>query len=342
MAPKGTETSVEIRELIISLYCKGNSMRAVGEMVSRPHSTVQDIINRWRYEGRVKNKHRNGRPSILSVQDKRTIIRKVTKNPRTSVPKLTVDISKMIGRPISVESVRNVLREDNLHGRSARKKPYISEANRKKRLEFAKRYIAMPNDFWSTILFTDETKINLFGSDGRQIVWRKPNSALKQANIIPTVKHGGGNVLLWGSMAASGAGSIEFINTNMDKMLYLEILKKNMKHDVEKLGISNNFHFQQDNDPKHTARIVQEWLLYNAGKLLKTPPQSPDLNPIEHLWKEIKNRLEGVHCSNKEELKKNIMLEWRKIPSTFTKKLVDSMPRRLQAVIDANGGHTKY
>ncbi|CAK9796392.1 Transposable element Tcb2 transposase [Anthophora quadrimaculata] len=87
-------------------------------------------------------------------------------------------------------------------------------------------------------------------------------------------------------MSASGVGKLKFIETIMDQHIYLDILQENLKSSAEKLNLGN-FIFQQDRDPKHTAKHVKQWLLYNAPKQLNTPPQSPDMNPIEHLWDEI-------------------------------------------------------
>lgn len=78
--------------------------------------------------------------------------------------------------------------------------------------------------------------------------------------------------MLWGSMAASGTGAMVFIDTTMNKMGYLNILKRNLQPSVQKLNLPNDYHFQQDNDPKHTSHVVREWLLYNVPKQLKTPP----------------------------------------------------------------------
>lgn len=212
-------------------------------------------------------------------------MRKIKANPKASVPKLASEVATLIKRSISTETVRRVLRKNNINGRVARKRPYISVVNQRKRLEFAKNHINLPPSFWEGVMFTDETKINLFGSDGRQMVWRKPNTELKRKNLCPTVKHGGGCVMLWGSMAASGTGNFEFIETIMDKMKYLDILTRNLRQSAENLNLPSEFYFQQDNNPKHTSHVVREWLLYNVKKKqLKTPPQSPDLNPIENLW----------------------------------------------------------
>lgn len=77
--------------------------------------------------------------------------------------------------------------------------------------------------------------------------------------------------MLWGSMAASGTGNFEFIETIMDKMKYLDILTRNLRQSAENLNLPSEFYFQQDNNPKHTSHVVREWLLYNVKKTVKNP-----------------------------------------------------------------------
>lgn len=121
-------------------------------------------------------------------------------------------------------------------------------------------------------MFTDESKFNIFGSDGRVNVWRKPGEELKLKNMRGTVKHGGGHVMVWGCMSASGVGNLHFIEGNMDKWMYLDLLKKNVKESATKLGIQDTFKFYQDNDRKHTAHVVREWLLSNCPRVIKKCP----------------------------------------------------------------------
>lgn len=115
-----------------------------------------------------------------------------------------------------------------------------------------------------------------------------------------------------------------------------------MKQSAEKMGCLRDFIFQQDNDPKHTALDSRLWILYNCPKYLKTPPQSPDLNPIENLWSIFKKKLKYYHIRNVIDLKKALKTEWAKIPPQLTTKLVESMPRRLNAVLKHRGYPTKY
>ncbi|GBL95153.1 Transposable element Tc1 transposase [Araneus ventricosus] len=119
------------------------------------------------------------------------------------------------------------------------------------------------------------------------MVWRRKNEELNPNNLVGTVKYGGGDALVWGCMSASGLGNLVFIDGIMNHALNLNILRDNLKLSAQNLGIGNNFVFYQDNDPKHTALIVRLWCLYNCPQNLKTPPQSPDLNPIEYIWREL-------------------------------------------------------
>ena len=240
------------------------------------------------------------------------------------------------------ETVRKHIRKAGYNGRVARKKPYISEQNRKRRLEFAREHIKYDADWWRNVIFADESKFNIFGSDGRRHVWRKPNEELNPRNLKPTVKHGGGNVMMWGCFSSAGMGEMEFIDNIMDHMGYLRILKNHLHSSAEKLGIRNTFHFYQDNDPKHKAYNVRGWLLQKCPKVISTPAQTPDLNPIENLWQELDDRVRKKPVTLTDELKRRLREEWNGIDPAYTNKLVASMPKRLQAVIKQNGHITKY
>ena len=100
--------------------------------------------------------------------------------------------------------------------------------------------------------------------------------------------------------------------------------------------------FQQDNDPKHTSKLIHEYLTKNEIQRLQRPSQSQDLNPFEHLWSEIKNCLKKFKISNLNVLKVRISEIWENIESDVTRNLVLSMKSRPQAVIVTKGSNTKY
>lgn len=341
MGRKGKETTEAERKLIIEHHNKCWSLTKIAEAVGRPRSTVQSIIDRCSATKTVKNQPRSGRPSSLSECDKRFVVREVKKNPRCSAPKIAAELAKR-GTAVCASTVRKTLREEKYHGRQARKKFWVSKVNREKRLRFAKDHRDTGAEVYNKTIWTDESKYNVFGSDGSIKVWRQPNAELEPRNLIPTVKHGGGSVMVWGCMSANGVGNLHFIEGTMDHRMYIDILKNNLRSSAQKMGLGDDFIFQQDNDPKHTARNTKLWLLYNARNRLETPPQSPDLNPIEHLWHYLEVEIRKRHISNKKELEKALREEWEKIPPSFCADLVASMPRRIQAVIAAKGYPTKY
>lgn len=341
MGRKSGELSSKCKDEIVRLFKQGLSYRCIGRKLRLSHSTVQYIIQKFK-NGSVDNKKHTGRKRVLTVRESREIVRQAAKNPKLSAPQLAEHIASYSGKTVTAQTVRNRLHEAGYKGRAIRKKPFINEKNRKKRLDFAREHVNKPVSFWKNVLFSDESKYNVFGSDGRRYVWRQKGKALEAKNMQATVKHGGGNVMVWGCMSARGVGELVIIDGIMNAEKYVEVLRGNLKKSVQKLGIENSYLFQQDNDPKHTAKKTKEWLLYNARQMLPTPPQSPDINPIENLWAQLEVKIRKCSCSSRKDLIFNLRKCWAEIDSEYTYKLVESMPRRLQAIIKAKGYPTKY
>ncbi|CAK9801849.1 Transposable element Tc1 transposase [Anthophora quadrimaculata] len=207
-------------------------------------------------------------------------------------------------------------------------------------------YITIGSDksisFWEKSIFVDESKYNVFGSDGKEKIWRKPGTALNKENLQPSITGGGESVIVWGCMNIRGTGNLQIIEGIMDKFVYLNILQNNLKLSAEKLRIVEDYNFYQDNDPKHKSHLIQQWLIYNVPHVIATPVQSPDLNPIEYLWEGLNRKIITKSISNRGELKTVLKFEWEQISSEITMNLVQLMSRRLQAVVQAKSYSTKY
>ena len=108
--------------------------------------------------------------------------------------------------------------------------------------------------------------------------------------------------------------------------------------------IKNRVIFQHDNDSKHRALSVRHWLNDQQFDVMAWPSQSPDKNPIEHLWVLLKRRLNGYDTPPRGiiDLWERVEAEWNKIEASDCQRLVESLPRRIEAVINSKGKWTDY
>jgi len=127
----------------------------------------------------------------------------------------------------------------------------------------------------------------------------------------------------------------------MDAAKYVNILRTHMlPHAMS--TFDRDWIFQQDRDPKHTSGLAKSWIQENGITLMDWPAQSPDLNPIEHLWSELKRRFAGKTSRNANDKFEQIREEWEKIGQDVIDKLICSMKNRCEAVIRAHGNPTRY
>ena len=127
---------------------------------------------------------------------------------------------------------------------------------------------------------------------------------------------------------------------NMNSSMYCEILQQSMIPSFQKLG--RRAVFQHDNDAKHTSKTTTALLKRLRVKVMDWLSMSPDLNQIEHLWEILKRKVVVHKVSNIHQLCNVVMEEWKSIPVATCEALVNSMPRRVKAVLDSDSGHTKY
>ncbi|KAG2459808.1 TC1A transposase, partial [Polypterus senegalus] len=333
---KSKELSVDIRDRSVSRHKSGESYRKISSALKVPMSTVASIIRKWKKFETTRTLPGSGWPSKLRM----ALVREVTKNLMVTLSELQrSSVERELSRSTTISAA---IHQSDLYGRVARRKPLLSKRHMAARLEFAKRHLKNSQTMRNKILWSDETKIELFGVNARCHVWRKPGTAHHQANNIPTVKHGGGSIMPWGCFSVVGNGRLVRIKGKMTAAMYRDILDQNLLQSALDLRLRQRLIFQQDNDPKDRAKISKQWLQDNSVNVLEWPSQSPDLNLIEHHWRDLKMAVHRRFPSNLMELERCCKEEWVKLAKDRCAKLVASYSKRLEAVITAKGTSTKY
>lgn len=331
----------ESREAIIRGADRGISLAALAMQFNVHKSTISRTINNFRSRKTAATLPKSGRPKVTTENDDKLLIRMSKADPKKTAPILNSELKESYGVNCSVSTTKRRLNHGNLFGRRPMKKPLVSLKNRKARVAFAKKHLNWTSQQWAKVLFSDESKFMMFGSDGIQYVRRPKGTRNDPKFQLPTVKHGGGNIMVWGCFSRDGVGPLHLIEETMDRFVYRDILKDVMlPHAKDKM--CRGWIFQQDNDPKHASNLLKEFFKTKKIRVLEWPSQSPDLNPIEHAWEHLGRQMHGKTPSNKKVLFEMLKEEWNKIPLNVVIKLIDSMPKRCQAVIDSKGYPTKY
>lgn len=337
----------EQRNQIISLLKSGSTVRKVAKTVGVSLGTVSQFGKTSCGDRKLD---KGGRPALLSEADKRYCVRQVTKGRVDNAVKVRKLLKADHGIIVSADTIRRVLKEKGLGAIEKKPKPSLSVTNAKKRLAWCKAYRNWTVDDWKRVVWSDETKINRFNSDGRVWSWIRDGETIKPRHVKGTIKHGGGGIMLWSAITYAGTGWLCQIIGNMDKVLYQSILEDEQSKTIDLLCDTLGFRrdqivFQHDNDPKHTSHIVANYLEKQDYRVLSWPPQSPDLNPIENMWRLLKIRLNEYETSAKgmQELYERVTEVWYEtIKTKECQKVIDSMPNRIEACIKAKGYWTKY
>jgi transposase len=319
------------------LKMDGQKTAIVAAKVGCSPKAVRRWSERIEEDGDVEDSQRKGRPRVLSEDTMEALVEAAVAAPKASTPR---QLKHKFDLHCSPKTIRRVLDEAGIFGRIAREIPPLTDRVIQLRLSFAEGYKNMD---WDKVLWSDEMSI-CCGPQGQTWVQRPIGEAFNPAYCVEKEKHPP-KVHVWACMSSQGVGRIHVFTENLDGLLMKRILKQHLMKSKEKFWPNGLWHFQQDNDPKHTSRVVSDYLeqeLCIKDFCIKWPPYSPDLNPIENLWADLKKRVEKHNCTTTEELEEAVQIEWAKTDKNLCRKLVESMPKRIALLLEYQGGPTGY
>ena len=229
MRPAGTS----VKNQVIKFLNDGFSERQVAQKVGISRSTVNGIRNKWAL-GVVKSQ--GGRISKLSNRDKALCVRMVVRDGLKTAVEVKNALEKDLGKVFGVSTVHRGLKELGLTAVVKPKKPLLSTKNVKARLAWAKAHKDWTLDDWKRVIWSDEAKVNRFGSDGLHWAWIRDGERVQPKHVKQTVKHGGGNIMVWGCITYGGVGYMTKIDTILDKDLYKKILEEDLEETIAWYG----------------------------------------------------------------------------------------------------------
>ena len=330
--------SEEQKIFILTNYDK-KSLGKLSQDLNRSRQTIYSFLRKWRATKTILNrKHLCGRKSYLTPAQIKRIENFVGKNPKSSVR----DIRKSLKLKCSDFPVQKSLKKLGFKNLVFRHKPILSETDRLKRLIFAKKYKAWTIRDWKKVLFTDETSIQV-GKKYPRKIWLKPENRLKPGYFLPKKQdYGKKYIKAWSCLSYKGVGELHFIENGWNSHVNKNILDSRLILEAERL-IGKDFIFQEDGDKVHTSKVPSTWKKKNNINVLYWPSSSCDLSPLENLWGDFKRRLgEEIQSSNIEEFKLQAQRVWRETKVSLCETLIGSVPRRIRAMLENNGGINKY
>lgn len=192
-------------------------------------------------------------------------------------------------------------------------------------------------------MFSDESRLEAVTELAR-FVKRRPSERYLESAVVKTVKHPPA-VMIWSCISGVGLGPLYFVTGTMNQIQYGEVVKSTIIPYLNSLSTGKTaYTFMQDGAPCHRAKSIQNLFSQHKLKILPWPGNSPDLNPIENVWSLLKTNVYSSPNPTVDILKRNIENNW--VNTNHLRDVaiacIRSMPKRIDAVIRAKGGLTKY
>ncbi|CAG9106243.1 unnamed protein product [Plutella xylostella] len=335
------DTTPEEAAQVVALLQQGLSQRAVAAQLHLSQSAVSRVYRRFQETGAFNRRPRTGRHRCTSERDDRFIVSTSLRNRHLTGVDVQQELRRVRQVAVSEWTVRRRLKEANLTPKRPASGPKLTAGHRQARLQFAREHLDWSIAQWRSVLFTDECRVCLHGSDRRGRVYRRPGERFAQCCFAETVAYGGGSCMMWAGISLEGKTALVFVpgggrggGLTADRYI-TDILLGHVVPYAEFVG--EDFVLMHDNARCHTARVSRQFLREKELRTMDWPALSPDLNPIEHLWDELKRRVRARNPvpASVDELKTALLEEWDGIPQETVKKLIRSMRNRLQATTEA-------
>lgn len=342
--PRGQELSIELRGQVVGMALANKSSRKIGDELGIPHTTIAYAIRRFKENNSNINRERSGRPAILTERSKNLLGRQA----KLKRFKPLKEIANQLPVNVSLTVARKALKERGINHHVAAKKPLISTQNVQRRTNWCLRFSNWSEDAWKKVVWSDESTVELGLSSRKIMVWRPQGERYQADNLAANQRSGRISVMFWSCFWQNELGPlVAFPSGRINSSVYCEVVENHLFpfYQAVKAVLNDEPWFMDDNCKVHTS--IETRACKNELKIrsLEWPSQSPDLNPIENLWKLWKDNIQKITPppQNRQELIEAAQEAWEQLKTTdIGQSLANSIKRRVQAARAAKGQPTKY
>jgi transposase len=293
---------------------------------------VLNFIKKYEATGDIGLRGGAGRKNKISAEIRKLVDDRMMEDDETTVRELQKILVEH-GHQVGATTILKCRTELGWTRRGAAYCQMIRDVNKEKRLDWARNNLG---DDFSDCIFSDETSVQM--ETHRRFCCTK--SGLRP-RYKPKPKHPT-KVHVWAAISKRGRSGICIFEGCMDAEAYVSILEQTLVPMIAKL-YPNGHRFVQDNDPKHTSARAKQFFVDNGINWWHTPPESPDCNPIENLWHELKEFLRRVVKPKiKAELIQGIVSFWETVDVSKCQRYIGHLSKVVPRVIECNGGPTGF
>jgi transposase len=287
-----------------------------------------------------------GRPPICTTPIRKRLVARATINAEHR-RKDFEEIAVLEGLDLDYRTIRAAFEKERYFRRVAAEKPLINEVTRIKRLAWAYKHRWWTPDQWARVVWTDEASFRC-GYFGQVYVTRRADEKYKTECLVTKFRKYSA-WMIWGCITSHGIGPLVVFEKEWGKINGEVYCTKVLPHAYDYMAVYKQDHpllddlvLMEDNASIHKAYATRDVHTANGVICMDWPPNSPDLNPIENLWRLLKWRVGRRFPTTKEQVRQYVEEEWLKLDVRDIRKYVQSMYERCEAVIAANGMHTKW
>lgn len=327
------------RARVITLHEQGLGPNAIARQLNLHRSFVARTISTRAATRSLADRPRSGRPRRLIPSELAQVRRRMELHRGASTRHVAAQISGSSGHSVSHMTICRAVRTMGLHSFHTYGKPALTRPQKAARLAFARDWLDKDTSNW---VFYDEASVELRSRPNRRndVIWAT------RATLVPPFDSRRSSVKVNIAAAVSSRGAVAFhvFDGIVDTDLYIDIMEREIVPQI-RAAHGDNFVLVQDNFSVHASARSQEWLTDNLHRFFgngQFPAYSPDLNVIENVWSLLKREVRKAAPATKQQLEQTITAAWTSLSADLIGGICRSYRHRLEAVIRARGGSTRY